>query len=43
VAVLKPGMIMFEIDGVEDDMAREALHLAAYKLPIKSKIISKNL
>lgn len=42
VAVVKPGMIMFEIDGVGDDMAREALHLAGYKLPIKSKIISKN-
>jgi large subunit ribosomal protein L16 len=42
VAVVKPGMIMFEIDGVGDVMAKEALNLAAYKLPIKCKIIGKD-
>ncbi|MFC1662776.1 50S ribosomal protein L16 [Patescibacteria group bacterium] len=39
VAVVKPGVIMLEIDGVERDMAREALRLASYKLPVKTKII----
>ena len=35
VAVVKPGMIMFEMDGVGEEMAKEAMNLAAYKLPIK--------
>ena len=39
VAVVKPGRIMFEIAGVAEDQAREALRLAAYKLPIKCKIV----
>jgi large subunit ribosomal protein L16 len=39
VAVVKPGRIMFEIAGVPEDQAKEALHLAAYKLPIKCKIV----
>ena len=38
---VKPGRIIFEIDGVERDVAIEALRLAGYKLPFKSKIISK--
>jgi large subunit ribosomal protein L16 len=41
VAVVKPGRIMLEIDGVPDDMAREALRLASYKLPIKTQVISR--
>lgn len=41
VAVVKPGRVMFEIAGVEEDMMREALRLAAHKLPLKCKIIKK--
>jgi large subunit ribosomal protein L16 len=41
VAVVKPGRIMFEIGGVRADVAQEALHLAAAKLPIACKIISR--
>ena len=41
VAVVKQGKVMFEIGGVEETMAREALRLAAYKLPIKCKVIKK--
>jgi len=41
VAVVKPGRIMFEVGGVPEDMAREALRLAAYKLPIRSQVISR--
>src|SRR6056297_1867665 len=36
---VKPGRVMFEIDGVDEDVAREALRLAAMKLPIKSRVI----
>ena len=38
-AKVKPGRVMFEIDGVNDDTAREALRLAAMKLPIKSRVV----
>ncbi len=41
VAVVKPGMIMFEMDGVEESVAKEAMRLAAYKLPVKCKIMVK--
>lgn len=41
VAKVKPGRIMFEIDGVSDDVAREALRLGAAKLPIKTKIVTR--
>ena len=41
VAVVKPGRIMFEIAGVPEDVAREALRLAAYKLPIRTQIVSR--
>ena len=41
VAVVKTGRVMFEIGGVDEVTAREALRLAAYKLPIKTKIIKK--
>ena len=41
VAVVKPGRVMFEIAGVSEEIAREALRLAMHKLPIKYKIASK--
>ncbi|MCR4961277.1 MAG: 50S ribosomal protein L16 [Lachnospiraceae bacterium] len=41
VAVVKPGRVMFEIAGVPEEVAREALRLASHKLPIKCKIVSK--
>ena len=41
VAVVKPGRVMFEIAGVSEDVAREALRLASHKLPIKTKIVKK--
>ena len=41
VAVVKPGRIMFEIAGVDDETAREALRLAINKLPIKCKIVTR--
>ena len=41
VAVVKPGRIMFEIGGVSDQVAQEALHRASYKLPIKTQIVSR--
>lgn len=41
VAVVKPGRIMFEISGVSEDIAREALRLAQHKLPIKTKIVTR--
>ena len=41
VAVVKPGRIMFEMDGVAEDVAKEAMRLAMHKLPIKCKFISK--
>ncbi len=42
VAVVKPGRILFEVGGVPEDLAREALRLASHKLPIKTKIVSRN-
>ena len=41
VARVKPGKIMFEIDGVPEDVAREALRLGAAKLPIKTRFITR--
>ena len=41
VAVVKPGRVMFEIGGVSEDLAREAMRLAAYKLPVKCKFVKK--
>ena len=41
VAVVKPGRVMFEISGVPDEVAKEALRLAVHKLPIKCKIVSR--
>lgn len=42
VAVVKPGRIMFEVGGVTEEVAREAMRLASQKLPIKTKFITKN-
>lgn len=39
VAVVKPGRIMFEMDGVPEEVAKEAMRLAAHKLPIKTKFV----
>ncbi|TAE26920.1 MAG: 50S ribosomal protein L16 [Candidatus Kapaibacterium sp.] len=41
VAVVKPGRIMFEIDGVDKEKAMEAFRLAAHKLPIKTKFVTR--
>ena len=41
VAVVKPGRIMFEIAGVSEEIAREALRLAAHKLPVKCKFVKR--
>lgn len=41
VAVVKPGRVMFELAGVPEEVAREALRLASHKLPVKCKILSR--
>ena len=43
VAVVKPGTVMFEIGGVSEELAREAMRLAMYKLPVKCKFIKKEV
>lgn len=43
VAVVKPGRVMFEIGGVPEDLAREAMRLAMHKLPIKCKFVTKEV
>ena len=43
VAVVKPGRVMFEIEGVSEDIAKEAMRLASQKLPIKTKFVSREL
>ena len=42
VAVVKPGRIMFEMEGVSEEIAREAMRLAGHKLPIKTKFVNKS-
>lgn len=42
VAVVKPGRVLFEMAGVPEDVAREAMRLAAHKLPIKTKFIARD-
>jgi large subunit ribosomal protein L16 len=42
VAVVKPGRILFEVEGVDEELAREAVRLAAHKLPIKTKFVSRS-
>ena len=41
VAVIKPGRVLFEMNGVSEEIAREALRLASHKLPIKTKIVKR--
>jgi large subunit ribosomal protein L16 len=41
VAVVKPGRMLFEISGIKENMAMEAIHLASYKLPIKTRFVAK--
>jgi len=43
VAVVKPGRILFEIDGVDPEVAKEAFRLAMHKLPVKTTIISREV
>lgn len=42
VAVVKPGTMLFEMDGVKEDVARQAMKLAAYKLPVKTKFVIRD-
>ena len=42
VAVVKPGRVMFEMDGITEEQAREAMRLASHKLPIKCKFVAKD-
>ncbi len=42
VAVVKPGMVMFELAGVDEPLAREAMRLAAMKLPVKCKFVTRD-
>lgn len=41
VAVVRPGTVLFEMDGVDESVAREALKLASYKLPVRTKFVIK--
>jgi large subunit ribosomal protein L16 len=41
VAVVKPGRVMFEMSGVSEDLAREAMRLAGHKLPLRTKFITR--
>ena len=41
VAVVKPGRVLFEMDGVAEDVAKEAMRLAMHKLPVKCKIVAR--
>ena len=43
VAVIKPGRVMFEISGVTEDIAKEALRLAAQKLPVQTKFVRREI
>jgi large subunit ribosomal protein L16 len=41
VAVVKPGRVMFELSGVDEELAREAMRLAGHKLPVKTKFVMR--
>lgn len=43
VAVVKPGRILFEVEGIAEPIAREAIRLASHKLPIKAKFVSRHI
>ncbi len=42
VSAVRPGTIMFEMDGVDDVLAREAMNLAAHKLPVRTKVVTRD-
>lgn len=42
VAVIKPGKVLYELSGVPEDLAKEALKLAGFKLPFKTKVVTKD-
>lgn len=42
VAVVKPGMMIFEVDGIAEEVAKEAFRLASHKLPVKTRFITKD-
>jgi large subunit ribosomal protein L16 len=42
IAVVKPGRIIFELAGVEEEMAREALRLASHKLSVRTRVVSRD-
>ena len=41
VAVVKPGRVMFEVEGVDEDVAKRAMQLAAAKLPVRSRLVKR--
>ena len=41
VALVKPGHVLFEIDGIPEDTAKKALRLASHKLPVRTKIVTR--
>jgi large subunit ribosomal protein L16 len=41
VAIIRPGRMLYELEGVDENLAREAFHLAHHKLPLKTKIVSR--
>lgn len=43
VVIVKPGTVLFELDGVEENIAKESFTLAAHKLPVKTTFVSKNM
>ena len=43
VAVVKPGRVMFEMDGISEEVAKEAMRLASHKLPIKCKFVTREV
>lgn len=43
VAVVKPGRVMFELEGIPEDLAREAVRLAGHKLPLKTKFVRRGM
>ncbi|MDA1038151.1 MAG: 50S ribosomal protein L16 [bacterium] len=43
ITAVRPGTVMFEMDGVPEDIARRALELAAHKLPLKAKVVTKEI
>lgn len=42
VAVIRSGVVMFEMDGVTEEIARQAMNLAAYKMPVKTKFVTRH-